>query len=173
MNAVERKYINDIAGHIRKALDISIPINNLESIVNLLGGSVTETAGFDDSCEGTIRKTGDESFAITISPDQNQRRKNFTIAHELGHLFLHMGFLTDSDLWKEQDQKEYRRFGSSEEEYQANEFAAALLMPIEEYDAILRKKAINNRVNIQEIADYFNVSYSAAKNRGIFLGYFS
>ena len=70
-------------------------------------------------------------------------------------------------------QKEYRRFGSSEEEYQANEFAAALLMPIEEYDAVLKAKSTNKRVNIQEVADYFNVSYSAAKNRGIFLGYFS
>lgn len=173
MNAVERKYINEIARLIRNALGISVPIDNLESIVENLGGTIKETTGFDDSCEGTIKKTGDQSFTITISPDQNRQRRNFTIAHELGHLFLHMGFLTDEALWREQDQKEYRRFGSSEEEYQANEFAAALLMPIEDYDAILKAKAVNNRVNIQEIANYFHVSYSAAKNRGIFLGYFS
>jgi Zn-dependent peptidase ImmA (M78 family) len=40
-----------------------------------------------------------------ISPYQSEERRKFTIAHELGHLFLHMGYLLDSDLWSGQDEK--------------------------------------------------------------------
>ena len=82
-----------------------------------------------------------------------------------------MGFQVDPELWSKQDDTIYRRFGTSEQEYQANEFAAALLMPRKEYLVVLKSNITNGRVNISEVADHFHVSNAAAGNRGRFLGY--
>lgn len=56
-------------------------------------------------------------------------------------------------------------------EYQANEFAAALLMPKKAYKEIMDQYTIGNEVETDKIASYFGVSISAASNRGKFLGY--
>ena len=82
-----------------------------------------------------------------------------------------MGFMTDRKCWLTQDRAVYRRFGTTEQEYQANEFAAALLMPEKAYKIILDEYSNGNRVNMNQVARYFNVSVSAAINRGRFLGY--
>ena len=67
----------------------------------------------------------------------------------------------------------YHRAGSvsSEKEYQANEFAAAFLMPRDEYLKKMNEYTDGNKVNTSKIAEYFNVSVEAASNRGKFLGY--
>lgn len=171
MDLVTRNYINDLAQQVINAYSITIPITDIDEIVHRIGGTIEEKNNFDDLCDGTIIKDGHNSFRIAISPFQNAQRRSFTIAHELGHLFLHMGFRTNLDLWKTQDQTVYRRFGSSAQEYQANEFAASLLMPREIYKSIIMKNAVDGRVDIVEIAKYFNVSQAAAINRGKFLGY--
>lgn len=171
MDFATRNYINDLAQQVIKAYNITIPITDIDKIVSRMGGSIEVKKNFDDLCDGTITKEGDGSFRIVISPHQTAQRRLFTIAHELGHLFLHMGFRTNAELWQTQHQEVYRRFGSSEQEYQANEFAASLLMPREEYREFLNENAVNNRINIDTVAEYFHVSQSAATNRGRFLGY--
>lgn len=171
MNASTREYINDLAQHVIKAYNITIPIANIEDVVKTIGGRIEVKPGLDDLCDGTIIKEGANGFCIAISPYQNGQRKAFTIAHELGHLFLHMGFRTNNSMWAVQDQAIYRRFGSSEQEYQANEFAASLLMPKDMYRDILLDYAEDGHVDIAKVASYFNVSQAAAINRGKFLGY--
>lgn len=171
MDIMTRKYISELAQRVMDVYSIKAPISDMEAIVEILGGSVEKRTDLDDLCEGTIRKSGDNSFVIAVSPFQNEQRKAFTIAHELGHLFLHMGFMVDKELWMNQEQKVYTRFGTSEQEYQANEFAAALLMPENLYKSIIEKFSEGNRVNMTDVANYFNVSVSAAINRGKFLGY--
>ncbi|MCI7098847.1 MAG: ImmA/IrrE family metallo-endopeptidase [Lachnospiraceae bacterium] len=171
MDALTKRYINDLAQRILSVYQITIPITNIEDIVRRMGGYIEEKYGFDDLCDGTIRKVEADHFCIAISPFQNEQRKAFTIAHELGHLFLHMGYGTDRKLWEEQDETVYRRFGTSNQEYQANEFAAAFLMPIDVYKQKLEEYSVGDKVDISKVADYFNVSISAASNRGKFLGY--
>ena len=170
MNNSTREYINRVAESVRMCYGISSPVTDMVAIVRSLGGSVEEQISFDDCCDGTIRKVGKDSFAIIISPFQNEQRKNFTIAHELGHLFLHMGYRKNFEVWKKQDEVKYRRFGSTEQEYQANEFAAALLMPAEDFKKAIHELAEENKVNMALVATKFNVSLSAAINRGRFLG---
>lgn len=173
MNIEERDYINRIASRLINALQISIPIADLDSVVRQLGGKIVENRTLSDVYAGTIKKTGKTSFEISISPYQSETRKNFTVAHELGHLFLHMGYLLDPSLWKEQNEKIYTRFGTNEEEYQANEFAAALLMPREEFEKTVDELSDGKTIDVKKVADHFNVSVSAAKNRGYFLGLFN
>ena len=55
--------------------------------------------------------------------------------------------------------------------YQANEFAAVLLMPRRVYREVLQEHMVGNRVRIVEVADWFYVSVKFATNRGMFLGH--
>lgn len=159
--------INSLTQDILTLFNIQIPIQDIDELVGMLGGSIQT----DFSCtDGSVVKEG-ESFRILISPFQDEKRRRFTIAHELGHLFLHMGYLTNAELWERQDENIYHRLGSSEKEYQANEFAAAFLMPQKEYIKIMNENIIGDKVNTSKIAEYFNVSVEAASNRGKFLGY--
>lgn len=170
MDMATRNYISDLAQQVINAYGISIPVD-IENLVRVMGGNIREEVRFDDWCDGTIMKNGDNSFQIVVSPFQNAQRKKFTIAHELGHLFLHMGFRTNKEIWEKQDSTIYKRFGTTEQEYQANEFAASLLMPKDIYKRIIDEYSINNRVDITRVSDYFKVSVAAATNRGMFLGY--
>lgn len=166
-----RILINELANAVRSYFDVEVPIKNIEDIVSKMGGVVIENPNMDCFSDGKIQRTGNETFTIEVSPYQSQERKNFTIAHEIGHLFLHMGFIVDEDKWNAQGERVYYRNGNSREEYFANEFAAAFLMPKIEYKRVMDENTEGNTVNTQEIAKYFNVSTEAASNRGKWLGY--
>lgn len=169
MNKRVRDYINELADAVIAIYKIEIPISNIDKVVNEMGGTIITTFDFDELCDGTIKKDGN-FFKIMLSVNQSDNRRTFTIAHELGHLFLHMGYRTNSEVWKHQSEQVYSRFGTSEQEYQANEFAAALLMPKKEYKQYIQRIASGDKVNMQEVADHFHVSKLAAINRGRFLG---
>ena len=82
-------------------------------------------------------------------------RKKFTLAHELGHHFLHQGMkLRLDNLDYSSNSKD------TLEEIEANYFAATLLMPRE-----LLLRLIDQKKSVEEISDYFQVSLSAARNR--------
>lgn len=164
--------INLVAQEVRKVFDISVPIENIDEVVNRMGGVIESTNDMPANMEGYIRKNSSgDGFIIYVSDDQIPARRIFTIAHELGHLFLHMGYMINQEKWKDcGDEPIYRRGENSTIEYQANEFAAAFLMPEELYREQVEKHTNDNRINIQAIAEYFNVSVSAATYRGKYLG---
>lgn len=166
MDNSTRRMINSLAEDILSVYNISIPIQDINEIVEKLGGTIQRETSFSD---GAVEKDG-EGFRIILSPFQDEKRERFTIAHELGHLFLHMGYRTNEELWEKQRNNVYHRIGSSEKEYQANEFAAAFLMPANKYLKVLNNIAVGNMVDTSKIAEYFNVSVEAASNRGKFLG---
>ena len=170
MNNELRILINNLTQDIIDLYNIQIPIQNIDEVVKKIGGRVEESLDIDNMFDGSIRKQ-DDGFIIYISPFQSTERRKFTIAHELGHLFLHMGYRVNSDLWNKQMDATYYRAGDSLLEYQANEFAAALLMPKKIYKVIMDQHTIGNEVETDKIASYFGVSISAASNRGKFLGY--
>ncbi len=166
-----KNLINTMAQEVIDAYNISIPITDIDKVVQNMGGSIVEDPSINGFSDGKIRKSGIDTFVIEISPFQTEERKNFTIAHELGHLFLHMGFQTNKQRWMSHDNRYYYRNGNSELEYQSNEFAAAFLMPRIEYKRIMDQHTSGNLVNTSEIAKYFHVSVDAAANRGKWLGY--
>ena len=165
-----RNLIEKLTTDVISIFQIHYPIDNIYEIVERIGGEVFEDEGLSEYSDGFIQRMGDR-FKIVVSQQQPRNRKNFTIAHELGHLFLHMGYLIDDELWNKQGNLTYYRSGNSEQEYQANEFAAALLMPREQYVRIMNQNSDGNTVYIDKVAEYFNVSINAASNRGKWLGY--
>ncbi len=86
----------------------------------------------DDELEGAEARlvVGQGRGVITIANAvQDQRRKRFSIAHELGHFEMHKG-IQELSLCLNQDIHElpYKN-ASNKSEQEANEFASALLMP--------------------------------------------
>lgn len=101
------------------------------------------------------------SWQITLPYGTSAARDNFTIAHELGHIFL------DHPL--DRDNKIARSGLSTLTEVAANAFAAEFLMPEDEF----RKEAQRCGNNERVLAEKFSVSQSAALIRMIALGIIS
>lgn len=160
-----------MADAVRDVYSIKGPISDIDQVVQKMGGIVREDFSLDGFSDGRVRKLENGGFEITVSPYQTVERRNFTIAHELGHLFLHMGFMTDEERWEAQNNISYYRSGNSELEYQSNEFAAAFLMPKAEYKEVMDENTDGNLVKTSKVAEYFHVSIDAAANRGKWLGY--
>jgi len=174
MTKQRREAIYSFAEKIREIL-CPDPIVDLHAMtVDSLGGKVYEKR-LDDDISGKIKKAG-ESFEITLNSGHSHYRKNFTMAHELGHLFLHMGYLTDEEKWNAIDEyidSPYYRIGYSEEEYEANHFAGALLMPEKKYKAFVKENTDEDGlIDIPKISKHFDVSDDAALTRGKWLGVF-
>lgn len=121
--------INNIAEDVIDTYDIHIPIHNINDVATVLGGYVYESA---DICNSDVMKQNDR-FVIYIPSSYSAERKRFAVAQELGHLFLHMGYKISQKLWDKQKNMVYYESKSPLEEYQANDFADALLMPKDIY----------------------------------------
>ena len=170
MDSKMRELINGLTQDIINLYDIQIPIKDIDEVVTILGGRIEESDNINNMSDGCISKS-DDGFVIRVSPLQGIGRRKFTIAHELGHLFLHMGYKINPVLWEQQENLVYYRAGNSIDEYQANEFAAALLMPRQMYKTVMDRYTTGNIVETGKVAEFFGVSVSAASNRGKFLGY--
>lgn len=105
---------------------------------------------------------------IGYAEHENTNRQRFTKAHELGHFMLHRG----GDLFIDKDFKTMHRPStntpsSAWQEWEANEFAACLLMPEE----LLKKEMKKIKVDyederwMRQLADKFEVSLAAMSIR--------
>jgi len=106
---------------------------------------------------------------IAYNPNQNEQRRRFTIAHELGHFVLHRNaesdtvFVDKDFIVKYRSNKTYSELELRQEQ-EANAFAAALLMPKEFIlDQITSPKLRNlsEQDVIPKLATIFNVSIPA------------
>ncbi|MFA5127784.1 MAG: ImmA/IrrE family metallo-endopeptidase [Patescibacteria group bacterium] len=167
-----RRQIRQLADRVRDALKLEGPPYDVELAVKLLNGTIV--APTDWLTEALVRKNG-ESFIIEATKAASSERQRFSIAHELGHLFLHMGYLVDIDTWNSineyRDSPMYRR-GHSEEEFEANEFAAAFLMPESDFRKVAEEHKVGCSYRTTDIAQKFGVSMPAAQNRGKWIGLF-
>ena len=161
-----QQLINDLSADIIDTYDIHIPIYDMNDVVTTLGGYIEENKNI---CDSAIRKQND-GFVIYIPSSYNVERKQFAIAQELGHLFLHTGYKISPKLWNKQRNMFYYESKYPLEEYQANDFAEALLMPKDVYKKVLDQYTVGNKVQTAKIAEYFGVSVSTAYSRGNSLG---
>jgi len=150
---------------------------NVSDIIKYLHGNIIEYED-EGSSDGYIKYTNQEnppSFEICLKKIANEARRRFTLAHELGHLILHMDFL-DKEARKGYDESYYRTIKNyTEKELQADEFAASFLMPSQEFIRIASENMLNygSEYDVVSIASHFGVSKLAVITRGRFLGLFS
>lgn len=174
----KKNEIRKLATNLRNALNMTQPPFDVENAVKILNGTVVFSDTFDCDTDAVIQKTGDNNFTISLNSSKPNHRSRFSIAHELGHLFLHMGYLLDPGKWNalSQDYSDsifYRKADvRRQEEFEANEFAAEFLMPSDQFIIFSRSIISEGRVSLQPIADHFGVSTEAVKFRGKFLGVF-
>lgn len=127
------------------------------------------SAELNNEVSGAI-KYDDKSkkFEIIVNKNNPGVRQRFTIAHELGHYFLHRDILKNSDihidtLYRVVTQMDHQ---TKEQEKEVDYFAGALLM-----NRKVIEKLIEN-YSIEEMAQIFDVSYSAMTVRLDILGLF-
>ena len=136
----------------------------LRQLVSRTGGEVViaEDPADQEADGGSLVIRGFRDFTIFSSPFTTPLRDNFTIAHELGHYVLH--YLPNRErlatpLW-------FARYGTGPLEWQANRFAAALLMPEREF----REAFTASDGDLTLLSGRFEVSLPVVQTRADTLG---
>ena len=163
---VNREYVDTVADLVKSALELDTPVT-LERLCTkmqdkLPGTCIPKKTG-ELNVDAQIETVDEMSFNLKYLENKPSTRILFSVAHELGHLFLHLleegGTLTPDVVCQ-------RDLTQSQQEWEANEFAAAFLMPEDDFVLKCKESMENNKVNITKVADFFNVSVQAAKVRG-------
>lgn len=151
-----KKQVFTFAEDAARKLKFAIGDSLKQLVEKKLGGEIRYLDWDDwlsDKC-GSLKVPGEDGkrFTIYISAASGPLRNRFTIAHELGHYFLHA----------EGGKKEltvHRTSGKSDKrvEWQANWFAAAFLMP----EAAVSDFYQNQSKDLDRIAANFKVSREA------------
>lgn len=135
-------------------------------------GAQVVLENFTDDLSGVLIRRGDSS-TIAVNQQDSFVRKRFTIAHECGHLILsHKG-----EVFVDKQVVNRRNATSSlaidEQEIEANQFAASLLMPREDVVSHLDQLSKSCRqlpMLIELMARSFGVSKKAMEYRLVNLG---
>lgn len=168
----------------KKSIDYTTAVNrllvecNISDIPNAIPVvSIAEELGFkvynvtfkDNNVAGIMCDTFspvkpfDEQRVIALNRNDYATRKQFTIAHELGHFMLHCG---EKNEFFERYKKGLDHGQRSEQENEANRFAAELLMPAQSVYQVLKdlpSTSISDRVCA--LVNTFIVSEKAALRR--------
>ena len=160
--------IEKIAAQIRAKVDAPNEDRSSASLVRrlveLTGGEieVVEDPSDQEFDGGSLVIHGDRDYTIFLSPYTTPLRDNFTVAHELGHYILHF-FLAED---RAATPIRFTRYGTSPIEWQANRFAAALLMPQKAFREAYQ--AANGDLSL--LSGQFDVSLPAVEVRAKSLG---
>jgi predicted transcriptional regulator len=138
-----------------------VPLD-VETISERFGIDV-EYVPLEDDISGVLERKDDRSnsWVIRVNQDHHPNRQRYTIAHELGHFCLHRHLKQSFE-----DKIFFRGGESSPEEWQANDFACAILMPELEFRDAVR----SGKTNVEELAREFKVSTLALRIRAKNLG---
>jgi Zn-dependent peptidase ImmA (M78 family) len=137
---------------------IQAPKGPMIDLVNLLERNGIILYFLHDAPEkfdGTTIITDSNHKVIVLNASMPNYRKRFTIAHELGHIIMHIPFAVFLE--------EY-----ADVENEANRFASELLMPEAEISRDLQYLTYGK---LSDLKQYWKVSKSALIRRGYTLGY--
>jgi len=149
---------------IRKKFNASeLPIN-LDALAEKAGIQI-KYGDFEAEMSGFAYQKATTKY-IGVNASESEVRQRFTIAHELGHIFMHrqdpLSYDTSAELIHFRDG--HSATGADPKEREANAFAAELLMPEE----VVRKEIQDMKgINLHDsramsrLADKFGVSQAA------------
>jgi Zn-dependent peptidase ImmA (M78 family) len=149
---------------------------NLDKICNFFNIDVNKKE--DIPFDGFSKYEDEKYFIYYKSGITSSFRERFTIAHELGHIFLHFSenkkFFKDETLNKKLKQNNIKiaarglnnhKYYDFNLEREANNFAANLLMPSNLLLKEITYYEFINETAIKELSETFKVSREAIKNR--------
>ncbi len=131
---------------------------SLRDVVSALNLEVVQTAREPFMSEAALEPLGD-GYAIVLHGDSDERRRRFTIAHEIGHFVLHPGR-------PRMERGGQVTEGGRLEEREADVFAAELLMP----EPLVREAVYEQGLDVARLSDRFLVSRRAMQLRLRYLG---
>ena len=128
--SLARKY----AKKLRAEYEPSNSFIDVYKVAESEGIKIRQEDAFEKDMSGLFLNDNDGNFIIAVNSTHSKKRKRFTVAHELGHFFLHKEERLHYDPFKSDNPNNifFRMEGViSSEETEANHFAAELLMPEE------------------------------------------
>lgn len=156
-----RREVNTLLEECR----VSRPPVAVEQIAQTLGAQIVYS-NFNGEVSGLLVRKGG-SIIIGVHSEQSEKRKRFTIAHEIGHLIMHE-VTGDEDVHVDKTFRVDLRSPKSSTaedvgEIEANAFAAALLMPEDMIRNDVRKLTLDfeDSGRIHELAERYMVSDQA------------
>lgn len=162
---MNRKKIKSLVDALLEQYKLSsVPID-VEKLASLMGAEV-KTDDFDETLSGFAYQKHGMKF-IGVNSTESQERQRFTIAHELGHLYLHRRPVSyDAGTSVMMFRNSRSSDGADIKEIEANRFAAELLMPEQRVRADLKKRGEidlfgDNSKLIKELAEKYRVSEQA------------
>ena len=138
----------------------------LEEIAYALGIVIKEIP--IDGSEGRILINGDTGIISLNSGITHLGKKNFVLAHEIGHFILHKNA---TSLFSDTHKTLSEWYQKGPQELQANNFAAELLMPTSLFKAKVTGRPLGVSL-IEEVSNYFRTSLTATFLRYVTLGRF-
>lgn len=150
-----QEYIDKLASQLAAKLGYK-PGADLSDVVSRLGGSIEVHSWKrpdSSNADGSIEVRGPCDFTIFLSPFTGELRDRFTIAHELGHYFLHAHvggrrIRIDNE-------------GDNPAESEANWFAVGFLLPRDDF----MKKAKEFKNDLYRLGFHYGVSSQMAARR--------
>lgn len=153
------------------AVGEALPID-VAAVARYLGAQIVEEK-LDDDVSGMLYRDP-EHAVIGVNAGHSEARRRFTIAHEIGHLVLHKGRPLVVDHVRVNFRDAKSSTATDFEEIQANQFAAALIMPADLVVANARprleKSGANHGQVLEDLAEGFAVSEQAMDYRLLNLG---
>lgn len=158
----------EIIKKVQKLLgeDITLPIN-LAPICKKLGLSIY-TFKVNNSNKDVSGVLDRDDKSILINPNHSRNRKQFTVAHEIGHYILHtdrkecIDYRTNSEFYTTPEDRK--------RECEANIFAAELLMPYSVFNKKWDEFNYSDNKKIKLLSELFLCSEKAVEIRAIELG---
>lgn len=166
-NGLDKKTIIETVDKLRKELNLESPVNLDKFFEYFSNLSIEyESAINEDEVIGNSFIYKDkEHYILSVrwKKEDETEKERWTIARELGHLFL--GHVDRHEI--------LYRGGANKLVHEANEFAAELLMPREEFTKQVNLHLDSDmRCHIVEVAKKFGVIHTAALTRGKIMGLF-
>ncbi len=152
--------------------EVPVPVKRIAERLNI---SITYEP-YNGDLSGMLYREGTKAI-IGVNATHPSTRQRFTIAHEIGHFLLHgerSMFVDKSVVFRDRSSS----LGTDVEEIEANQFAAALLMPealvLREVKALASSgKSRNGDRLVKQLAKTFDVSPQSMQfrlaNLGVFL----
>lgn len=167
------KHIEERAETILRDQNLFIVGFNVNKLVKQLNIELIEKT-FPRDISGLLAIGSNNRAVISVNLLEDEKRQRFTIAHELGHYFLHS---KDQPLFVDKPQRVMYRNNASttgeiQKEREANAFAAALLMPKELVVHELNNCGDQETDLVKYLAKRFKVSEQAMSFRLSNLGYY-
>jgi len=173
--AVRRKHIRNLVEKLLIQHRIDKPPVDVEQLAVSLGIKVQYEPADDDLCGFLLRDVDQHRILIGVNKNHSSNRRRFTISHEVGHFFLHeQGKVHVDYRFRLKVTDEGSSKGSSEEEKEANLFAAELLMPVNFVKQDLAEVEALDLVDdaiLGDLAERYAVSTQAMAFRLAYLNY--